>query len=65
MQSNMLFFGEIYTTGKDFTLPPAVTGVTNITYVVWAELLLKSQLYFCSLDCNQQAQQKVNMLFKI
>ena len=31
MQSNMLFFGEIYTTGKDFTLPPAVTGVTNIT----------------------------------
>ena len=23
--------GEIYTTGKTFTLPPAVTGVTNIT----------------------------------
>ena len=23
--------GEIYTTGKNFTLPPAVTGVTNST----------------------------------
>ena len=23
--------GEIYTAGKNFTLPPAVTGVTNIT----------------------------------
>ena len=31
MRSNMMFSGEIYTTGKNFTLPPAVTGVTNIT----------------------------------
>ena len=23
--------GEIYTTGKNFTLPPAMVGVTNIT----------------------------------
>ena len=23
--------GEIYTTGKNFTLPPAVTGGTNLT----------------------------------
>ena len=26
--------GEIYTTGKNFTLPPAVTGVTNIISAV-------------------------------
>ena len=24
--------GEIYTTGKKFTLPPAVTGGTNLTF---------------------------------
>ena len=28
---NMLISGKIYTTGKNFTLPPAVTAVTNIT----------------------------------
>ena len=33
MRSNMMFSGEIYTTGKNFTLPPAVTGVTNSTSV--------------------------------
>ena len=26
-------YGEIHTPGKNFTLPPAVTGVTNITSV--------------------------------
>ena len=31
MQENMLISGEIYTTGKNFTLPLAVTAVTNIT----------------------------------
>ena len=31
MQENMLISGEIYTNGKNFTLPPAVTAVTNIT----------------------------------
>ena len=29
MRSNMLFSGEIYTTGKNFTLPPAVTNITS------------------------------------
>ena len=33
MQENMLFSGEIYIAGKNFTLPPAVTAVTNITSV--------------------------------
>ena len=27
----MLFPGKIYTSGKNFTLPPAVTAGTNIT----------------------------------
>ena len=31
MQLNMWFSGEIYTADKKFTLPPAVTGVTNMT----------------------------------
>ena len=31
MREKMLFSREIYTTGKNFTLPPAVTGVTKIT----------------------------------
>ena len=31
MRENMLISGEIYTTGKNFTLPAAVTAVTNIT----------------------------------
>ena len=26
--------GEIYTAGKNFTLPPAVTAWTNLTYVI-------------------------------
>ena len=30
----MLFTGEIYTTGKNFTLPLGVTGVTNSTSVI-------------------------------
>ena len=31
MRENILISGEIYTTGKYFTLPPAVTAVTNST----------------------------------
>ena len=31
MRDNMIISGEIYTTGKNFTLPPRVTAVTNIT----------------------------------
>ena len=31
MRENMLISGEIYTTGKNFTLPLAVTAVTNLT----------------------------------
>ena len=31
MRENMLISGEIYTTGKNFTLPPAVTAWTNST----------------------------------
>ena len=34
MQENMLFSGEIYTAGKIFTLPAAVTVVTNLTSVL-------------------------------
>ena len=29
MRENMLISGEIYTTGKNFTLPPAVTNITS------------------------------------
>ena len=29
MRENMLFSGEIYTAGKIFTLPPAMTALTN------------------------------------
>ena len=28
---NRVVFGEIYTAGKNFTLPPAVTALTNFT----------------------------------
>ena len=31
VQENMLISGKIYTTGKNFTLLPAVTAVTNST----------------------------------
>ena len=31
IRETLLFCGEIYTTGKKFSLPPAVTAVTNIT----------------------------------
>ena len=31
VRKNMEYFGEIYTTSKNFTLPPAVTGGTNLT----------------------------------
>ena len=31
LRADMLISGEIYTTSKNFTLPPAVTAVTNIT----------------------------------
>ena len=31
MRQNMLISGEIYTTGKNFTLPLAVTAETNLT----------------------------------
>ena len=33
LREKMLFSGEIYTTGKNLTLPPAVTAGTNITSV--------------------------------
>ena len=33
MRENMLISGEIYTTGKNFTLPPAVMAGTNSTSV--------------------------------
>jgi len=29
--------GEIYTTGKNFTLPPAVTGGTKLTSGPWSD----------------------------
>ena len=29
--ANRVVFGEIYTTGKNFTLPAALTAVTNLT----------------------------------
>ena len=31
MPENMLFYGEIYTAGKNFTLPPVVAVVTILT----------------------------------
>ena len=33
MRDNMIISGEIYTTGKNFTLPPTVTAVTK--YHLW------------------------------
>jgi len=37
--------GEIYTAGKNFTLPPAVTAWTNSTSACWPE-----NAYF-DIDC--------------
>ena len=34
MREKMLFSGEIYTTGKNFTLLPAVTALTNIASAI-------------------------------
>ena len=34
------FCGEIYITGKNFTLPPAVTALTNLTSVLRLPLLM-------------------------
>ena len=31
VRENMLYSRDIYTTGKNFTLPPAVTALTNLT----------------------------------
>ena len=33
--------GEIYTTGKNFTLPPALTAWTNSTSGVWLRVQTK------------------------
>ena len=33
MRENMLFYEEIYTAGKNVTLPPAVLAVTKLTSV--------------------------------
>ena len=37
MRDNVIISGEIYTTGKNFTLLPTVTAVTNITSVIHQE----------------------------
>ena len=47
MQENMLISGEIYTTGKNFTLPPAVTAVTNLTSVRTYLLILTTTSDLC------------------
>ena len=36
IEEKMLFSGEIYAAGKNFTLPPALTALTNSTSGWWA-----------------------------
>ena len=40
MQENMLFSGEIYTTGKQFTLPPVVTNLTSGCPITCNEIVI-------------------------
>ena len=53
MQENMLFSGEIYTAGKIFTLPLAVTALTNFTSVY-----LRSAA-FCSISSGEASRKCV------
>ena len=70
MRENMLFSGEIYTTGKNFTLPPAVTAVTNSTSVATGKSIqyfkLKLKMFLYS-DCFQfvAATDKLHFMFEI
>ena len=52
MREKMLFSGEIYTTGKYFTMPPAVTGVTNITSGGGDQKAVFLLLYICIFVCG-------------
>ena len=40
MREKMLLSGEIYTTGKNFALPPAVTAGTNLTSAAGASVVV-------------------------
>ena len=62
--------GEIYTAGKNFTLPPAVTAVTNSTSVATGKSIqyfkLKLKMFLYS-DCFQfvAATDKLHFMFEI
>ena len=47
--------GEIYTAGKNFTLPPALTAWTNST----SEAIIKSGTQLNSAECNTLTQQLI------
>ena len=57
----MLSYGEIYTAGKNFTLPPAVLAVTNLTSANmqryhWSQQILKSCRWARNyIFCNKNA----------
>ena len=42
--------GEIYTAVNNFTLPPAVTALTNFTFAVYSAVLPPSLMVFFILD---------------
>ena len=42
--------GEIYTAGKNFTLPPAVTASTNVTSVSICLVIFQTQVTIFNLD---------------
>ena len=46
LREKMLFSGEIYTTGKNFTLPLAVTALTNLTSVPLHWALINCALFW-------------------
>ena len=35
MPENKLFYGEIYTADKNFTLPPVVTNLASVSVYTW------------------------------
>ena len=49
---NMLFSGEIYTTGKNFTLPPLVTNPTSVCHLLqWQSTCTRLFVYLSTCTC--------------
>ena len=67
---NRVVSGEIYTAGKNFTLPPAVTSLTNLTSAIMLMgLRKKNQLSLIKEQKENNSCQKydlsINVFFKI